>query len=134
MGPALRSVLSEEGRKKQIIGQAEIYPALVAKRLWKDRLRHRCVNHFFDNDSARFALMRGNSPTETSAWMVHHFWRHEAESMSRSWLSRVPSVSNIGDAPSRKDMAEINKLYPGTKWRSWSTEDEERDVRHWGEL
>ena len=118
----------------QIIGQAEIYPALVAKKLWEERLRHRCINHYFDNDSARFALMRGNSPTSASAWMIHHFWKYEATGQSRSWLSRAPSVSNIGDAPSRKDTEEIARLYPGTIWRQWTRADEARDVRAWGAL
>ena len=134
MGPELRDILSDGGRKRQIIGQAEIYPALVAKKLWEDRLRHRCINHYFDNDSARFALMRGNSPTSASAWMIHHFWKSEATGQSRSWLSRAPSVSNIGDAPSRKDTEEIARLYPGTIWKQWTRADEARDVRAWGAL
>ena len=90
-------------------------------------MRHRCVNHFFDNDSARYALMRGSSPTSASAWMIHHFWKQEAECQSRSWLSRVPSVSNIGDAPSRKDKAEIDRSYPGTVWQEWTHEFFARD-------
>ena len=57
MGPETLRHLQRSGRKRQIIGLAEIYPALIANKLWEARLRHRCINHYFDNDSARFALM-----------------------------------------------------------------------------
>ena len=55
--------------------------------------------------------------------------------MSISILAQQgPSISNIGDAPSRKDKAEIDRLYPGTIWREWTHEDEIEDVIAWGLL
>ena len=48
--------LSVQGKKKQIIGQAELYPVICARRLWRKKLAGRDVIHFVDNDSARYAL------------------------------------------------------------------------------
>ncbi|CAE7239837.1 unnamed protein product [Symbiodinium sp. CCMP2456] len=48
--------------KRQLVGQAEVLPVLVAKVVWADRLRHRKVLWFMDNDSAKAALGSGSSP------------------------------------------------------------------------
>ena len=73
MGREMVRRLSEQGKKKQIIGQAELYPAIVARRLWKKKIEGRDVIHFVDNDSARYALIKGSSPSLESAWLVQSF-------------------------------------------------------------
>ena len=62
MGQKMLDRLSIEGKKKQIIGQAELYPAIVARKSWKKTIQGRDVLHFIDNDSARYALIKGTSP------------------------------------------------------------------------
>ena len=70
MGERLQAKLSVAGKKKQIIGQAELYPAVVARRLWKEKIHGRDVVHFIDNDSAKFVLIKGTSPCLESAWLI----------------------------------------------------------------
>ena len=116
MGQALKTRLTVKGTKRQIIGQAELYPALVARRLWKEKLKEgRDVLHFIDNDSARYALIKGSSPCLESAWLVQSFWTHEGEFNTRSWIARVPSRSNLADGPSRGFRAECEAIFPHSK-------------------
>ena len=125
-------LLSEGGKKKQLIGQAEILPMLVARMLWSGRMKDRDVLHYVDNDAARFATIRGSSPSRGSAWMVHAFWETEITNQSFSWLSRVPTVCNLGDGPSRGDWVELAKIYPDYKRIEWSEAQEEALLRKWG--
>ena len=57
--------------------------------------------YYVDNEAAKFVLIKGNSPTRDSAWLVQHFWEKEANLECYSWFERVPSASNIADYPSR---------------------------------
>ena len=57
--------------------------------------------HYVDNESARYALIKGNSPTYDSAALAAAFWTREAELACFSWFEWVPSPSNIADDPSR---------------------------------
>ena len=128
MGKHLQARLSVAGKKKQIIGQAELYPAVVARRLWKEKIQGRDVIHFIDNDSAKFVLIKGTSPCLESAWLTQSFWTSESEADSRSWIARVPSRSNIADGPSRGDRTEVEIAFPMVKWLDWSDEQEDADA------
>ena len=132
MGKAMVDLLSEGGKKKQLIGQAEILPMLVARMLWSGRMKGRDVLHSVDNDAARFATIRGSSPSRGSAWMVHAFWETEIANQTYSWLSRVPTVCNLGDGLSRDDWEELAKIYPDYKRIEWSEAQEEALLRKWG--
>ena len=101
MSEPLLDFLSGGGVKQQIVGQAEVIPCLASKVIWKDRMVGRPVVHFVDNEAARFALIKGGSPTIDSAWITSEFWNHEVGQSAHTWFERVPSPSNISDAPSR---------------------------------
>ena len=58
MNDKLKARLTMQGKKKQIIGQAELYPVICARKLWADKIKGRDVIHFVDNDSARCALIK----------------------------------------------------------------------------
>ena len=131
MRKRLKERLSMKGKKKQIIGQAELYPALCARRLWKEKIKGRDVIHFVDNDAARFALIKGSPPCLESAWLVQSFWTDESETNCRSWIARVPSRSNIADGPSRDDGAESEKIFPNIQWLEWTDEQEDKDAATW---
>jgi len=131
MKKKMKERLSSGGAKKQIIGQVELYPAICARKLWRDKIRGRDVIHFVDNDSARFALIKGSSPCMGSAWLVQSFWTDEGETDCRSWIARVPSRSNIADGPSRGDNTECEALFPHIQWLEWSDAQEEADARAW---
>ncbi|CAE7249545.1 unnamed protein product [Symbiodinium sp. CCMP2592] len=48
--------------KRQLVGQAEVLPVLVAKIVWAEFLKGRKVLWFIDNESAKAALGSGSSP------------------------------------------------------------------------
>ena len=99
------------GSSKQVIGQAELYPVLVAKKCWAPRLAGRRVIFFIDNDSARFALIRMFSPVSASRdilWQVAHV---DMMSRAASWYARVASASNPADGPSCLDFALVTQRW-----------------------
>ena len=91
----------EHGTRRQLVGQAELLPIVLAQELWAQWLRGRRALLFVDNDAARHAIIRGASPSGPSAVLVEHFGDAEAELDSFSWIERVPSPSNPADGPSR---------------------------------
>ena len=50
----------------QIIGQAELFPLLVARLTWQSRLRGQRVVFFVDNESAKLAAIKSYSPVLAS--------------------------------------------------------------------
>ena len=97
----LLDLLALGGTKKQIVGQSELLPCVAARIVWEKRTRNRPTIHFVDNDAARFAMIKGSSPTPDSAWLTGRFWEEEARSGSFTWFERVASPSNPSDGPSR---------------------------------
>ena len=73
------SFLTHEGSKQQIVGQAEILPCLMARLIWSHKLKGRAVLNYVDNEAARFALIKGGSPTMDSAWLTMVFWRADSD-------------------------------------------------------
>ena len=59
--------------------------------------------HFLDNESARYALLKGFGETVSAQAMISAITRLELERQTKSWYSRVPSFSNLADDPSRND-------------------------------
>ena len=59
-----------------------------------------------DNEAARYALIKGTSPTMDSAFLTAAFWKEDSNLKIFSWFKRVPSPSNPADAPSRKRNSE----------------------------
>ena len=94
-------------QKKQLIGQAEILPTLLAKLTWPKKFENRSNLTFIDNDSARFSLVRGYSPVLDSASMVNENRLLDAQVATMSWYARVSTFSNIADGPSRLDFSEV---------------------------
>ena len=101
--------------QKQVIGQAELYPVLVAKLTWRRYLEGNRVIHFIDNEAARLGLVKAYSPVLPSLNIIMDAlswdYRHECE----SWFARVPSKSNVSDGPSRLDFSEILDNLKGVK-------------------
>ena len=51
------SWISKVGQK-QVIGQAELFPVLIARLTWQHRITGKRVYYFIDNESARLALVK----------------------------------------------------------------------------
>ena len=131
MGEEMKRMLSVDGEKKQIIGQAEILPMIVSRILWSGRMQGRDVIHYVDNDAARFSTIKGSSPSRESSWLIHGFWETEVQNQSHTWISRVPTCCNIGDGPSRDQWDELKKLYPEYVRVQWSARQESNLLSRW---
>jgi hypothetical protein len=92
---------------QQLIAQAEMLPILVAKRVFADRLRHRNVVFYIDNDSAMFGCIKGLSPVEFSAEILRNIGEADLLSQARSWYARVPTEANVSDGPSTLDFTYV---------------------------
>lgn len=101
MSEELKQFLTIQGQKAQIVGQAEVLPCLLARKLWADRMKHRAVLYFIDNDAARYGFIRGMSNDPHMSVMLTSFWEEERMSPSYPWFARVPSGGNPADNPSR---------------------------------
>ena len=66
-----------------------------------DRLKGRRVIYWIDNESARFALIKGTSGVDSMNILSSVFHAADLERPSISWFERVPSQSNPADGPSR---------------------------------
>ena len=101
---------SMAGESSQVIGQVELAPVVLALLTWKRVLRHARLLIFVDNDSARYALIRGYSPVVASANLVQEVSHVECQEGIFSWYARVPSASNPADPPSRLDFEATRAL------------------------
>ena len=90
-----------KAEQTQVIGQAELFPLLVARLTWPDILAGRRCMYFLDNESARIAMVKAYSPVLCSLSIVMSCLKWDYDSDSVGWNARVPTASNPGDAPSR---------------------------------
>ena len=88
---------------KQLNFEAEIMPLLVALTCWPDRLEDCLLLVFIDNDAARHAWVSATAKTKHARNMIHSALSLEAQLGIVSYFCRVPTHSNIADAPSRLD-------------------------------
>ena len=89
------------GKNVQVIGRAELLPALLVRAANSERFRHRRVIYCLDNESARQALIKGYSQAAGSRSRLRMMVTLEIGSQCWSWFTRVPSKSNPADNPSR---------------------------------
>ena len=93
--------LKKEVGADQLVGQAELLPAIGALHEWPGRFYQRYVIHFVDNESAKFGPISGYSPSRASALILGEYWKPTANLLAIPWFDRVPSPSNPSDGPSR---------------------------------
>jgi hypothetical protein len=102
-------VWQDEG-KTQVICQAELLAVPVALQTWRQKLSNRDVIFFVDNEPAKDALIHGISSSASSSQLVASARLICAEAGLGVWYARVPSPSNIADAPSRGSCSELVAL------------------------
>ena len=98
-----------EHGQKQVIGQGELHPIACALSTWADKLRDRDCIIFVDNNSAKDAIIRGDSSHPASRAFVDSVRTSAAALGCGMWLERVPSPSNVADWPSRGAPAPLPK-------------------------
>ena len=98
----------------QVIGQAEAFAVVLARRALSRFITGRRVLYFVDNEGAREVLIKGSSKSRTLLLLGSIFFEMENKDQSLTWLERVPSASNIADAPSRGEIDETAARINGT--------------------
>ena len=97
---------SQQG-KKQLICQAEIFPILVCKTTWANRLSGRAILWFIDNNSALAAVIRSFSAVLENFELLMLNAHLDVKLQCLNWYTRVPSKSNLSDNPSRMSFEEL---------------------------
>jgi hypothetical protein len=95
---------------RQIIGQAELLPVLMAKHLWSSKLRMKRVVFYIDNDAARYSLVSMYSPAAFSCEILQGVLVADLACMALCWYARVPSAGNLADGPSRVSFDDMNTI------------------------
>ena len=99
-----------EGEKEQLIFEVETLAAVMAYILWTPLLSSQFCFLFVDNEGTKFSLVKGFSDNACVCKLVQKFALHESETHIMSWISRVPSYSNVADGPSRNDVSLLVSL------------------------
>eukprot|EP00435_Cladocopium_sp_Y103_P041947 s405_g11.t1 len=94
--------------KSTIIFEAELLALTVCLVLWKKFLRHRPCVAYIDNNSTRDVAISGAARTSPGAQLVAKLLANEDACGAVMWFARVPSASNIADAPSRQSSEGIS--------------------------
>ena len=106
---------------KQIIGQAEMLPVIMAKRIWSKLLKGSRNIFFVDNESARECYVRHASPVVYSRALILSSVLEDSRLGALNWYARVPTLANWADEPSRGvflDMMKIGALRCNVVWPS----------------
>ena len=93
-----------------LICQIELYTMVALRWRYKEFFCNRRTLWFVDNDAARYALIKGLSPSQTMRSLVREFYSLDLQFPTFSWVERVPSFSNVADGPSRDDVTEAFEI------------------------
>lgn len=104
---ALCDEWTREENKSQLVTEAELLPTLLCLRLWSQQLRECKILFFIDSEPAKHSLIRGMSNTVSCSNIVRAFYTELDLLKSFVWFTRVPSISNPADAPSRLDIQSV---------------------------
>ena len=83
------------------VHEVEVLPVLVSVVVWSQFIKGSQGVHYTDNDSCRFAFLKGVGNIQVAKQVVPATMEHEHSLQLKSWYGRVPSHSNISDNPSR---------------------------------
>eukprot|EP00435_Cladocopium_sp_Y103_P058430 s153_g20.t1 len=95
---------------EQLICQIELYAMVALRWSLALKLKDRRVIWWVDNEAARYATIKGMSPSVVMRCLVRLFYSLEAECPTYGWIERVPSFSNPADGPSRDSPQEVMRL------------------------
>ena len=95
------------GGSRQVIFQVELLPVILAKRVWRHRLKGRRILFFLDNEAARFAILAAYTPVARAQALLLLSAAEDGLLQAMSWYARVPTTANIADGPSRMSFGEM---------------------------
>eukprot|EP00438_Fugacium_kawagutii_P011446 Skav223456 [mRNA] locus=scaffold184:128814:130232:- [translate_table: standard] len=87
--------------KHTIIYELELLATCVALEVWSPSLSSAYPIHYGDNDSVRYALIRGTGVGIVAETLMRRHLEVETVYNSNVWFARVPTEANIADLPSR---------------------------------
>ena len=92
------------------IYELEIIPVLIAFAYWRHRFTGASVVFYIDNDAARSACIQASGATRHARSLMASVSHLEMECQCKAWYARVPTSSNIADAPSRLCFDQVEAL------------------------
>ena len=94
------------------IGLIELYGVGAAYQVWREGLSNRKAIFFCDNWAALDVYVKGSSSQRSWRTLLKSLEKIDIEARALIWMARVPSQSNISDAPSRGDVSALEFLKP----------------------
>jgi len=101
-----------------------MFAILTVRYKYADRLFNRVGISWIDNESAKYACIKGTSDSFSMQVLARIMQQLENESPSAMWYERVASHSNPADMPSRSKLTEACRILhavAGPLWESPST-------------
>ena len=103
--------------KAQLISELELLPAVVFFEQYKELCHRRRILLFVDNNAIRDSVSKGTSKSLSVLVLLSELHRIWAEIQCLCWVSRVPSLSNVSDLPSRGKAKAAAKVIGGVEGR-----------------
>ena len=94
--------------KSTVIFEAELLALVLCVKLWRKMLRNRPCVMYVDNNGTRDVAISGSARTWPGSSLVAALLKQEDAACLTAWYARVPSSSNIADAPSRNSSQGIH--------------------------
>ena len=85
-------------------------PVVICKQQFEHLFRRARVLFFIDNDGVKEAFVAGTTGSKASRRMLVEAMVQDACNDSLTWYARIPSPSNIADAPSRLNWQELDRM------------------------
>ena len=95
-----------KSQRKTIIFELELFAVIG----WRQFITNCAVVVYTDNDAVRDCLIACNTSSSNARPILDLYLKVEFQSSFNAWMSRVPTDSNIADAPSRGDCESLRAL------------------------
>ena len=97
-------------RRDNYIGELEVLGAAAVYESLSEQLTSALVMHWVDNQSALWALVKGDTGNRNALGIVHSTALAQMRLRARVWYEYVESEANIADLPSRLDFTFVGRL------------------------
>ena len=97
---SLLPLINVTGRKT-IIFECEFFAVLCALQIWRDLIQRSNIVIHTDNDAVRDCFISCHTTSENTIPILDACLDLECELECNTWITRVPTESNIADDPSR---------------------------------
>ena len=94
-------------KRKAIIFECEFFAVFCAMCLWKGKLAGCNVVIHTDNDGVRDSSISCHTTSANALPILNACLQLEFEAAWNTWITRVPTESNIADNPSRFDVTSL---------------------------